>query len=113
MADKKDKEHGRGIPDGLREAIEGAFAATEKTRAQAHDLSDKTRDRAQGFSDKTKDRAQGLVDEVSKRGSDARGTLEGLRLVSRDELRDLEDKIDELSSRIAKLEAKPKPQVDG
>lgn len=102
MADKEDKEHGRGIPDGLREAIEGAFAATEKTRAQAH-----------GLSEKTRDRAQGLVDEVSKRGSDARGTLDGLRLVSRDELRDLEDKIDELSSRVAKLEAKPKPQVDG
>jgi len=102
MADKEEKEGGRGIPDGLREAIEGAFAATEKTRAQA-----------QGLSDKTRDRAQGLVDEVSKRGSDARGTLEGLRLVSRDELRDLEAKIDELSSRVAELEAKPKPQVDG
>lgn len=102
MADKEDKEQGRGIPDGLRDAIEGAFAATEKTRAQA-----------QGLSDKTRDRAQGLVDEVSKRGSEARGTLEGLRLVSRDELRDLEDRIDELSSRIAKLEPKPKPQVDG
>ncbi|MGK2931337.1 MAG: hypothetical protein ACSLFD_00935 [Solirubrobacterales bacterium] len=102
MADKEEKEGGRGIPDGLREAIEGAFAATEKTRAQAR-----------GLSDKTKDRAQGLADEVSKRSSDARGTLEGLRLVSRDELRDLEQKIDELSSRVAKLEAKPKPQVDG
>ncbi|MGK2954258.1 MAG: hypothetical protein ACSLFI_01115 [Solirubrobacterales bacterium] len=102
MPDKEDKESGRGIPDGLREAIEGAFAATEKTRAQA-----------QGFSDKTRDRAQGLVDEVSRRGSDARGTLEGLRLVSRDELRELEDKIEALSSRIAEIEAKSKPQVDG
>jgi polyhydroxyalkanoate synthesis regulator phasin len=102
MPDKEDKESGRGIPDGLREAIEGAFAATEKTRAQA-----------QGLSEKTRDRAQGLVDEVSRRGSDARGTLEGLRLVSRDELRELEDKIEALSSRIAELEAKSKPQVDG
>jgi len=102
MADKEDKESGRGIPDGLREAIEGAFAATEKTRAQA-----------QGLSEKTRDRAQGLVDEVSRRGQGARGTLEGLRLVSRDELRQLEDKIEALSSRIAELEAKSKPQVDG
>lgn len=102
MPDKEDKESGRGIPSGLREAIDGAFAASEKTRVQAQDLSGKTRDRAQG-----------LVDEVSRRGSDARGTLEGLRLVSRDELRTLEDKLEELSSRIAELEAKSKPQADG
>ena len=102
MPDKEDKESGRGIPTGLREAIDGAFAATEKTRAQA-----------QGLTEKTRDRAQGLVDEVSRRGQGARGTLEGLRLVSRDEMRMLEDKIDELSSRIAELEAKSKPQVDG
>ncbi len=102
MPDKEDKDSGRGIPDGLREAIEGAFAATEKTRVQA-----------QGLSEKTRDRAQGLVDEVSKRGQGARGTLDGLRLVSRDELRQLEDQIEELSSRVAELEAKSKPQVDG
>ncbi|MBN8868163.1 MAG: hypothetical protein J0H98_11470 [Solirubrobacterales bacterium] len=97
-----DKSGGRGIPDGLKEAIEGAFAATERTRAQAQDLTEKTRSRAQG-----------LVDEVSKRGSDARGTLDGLRLVSRDELRQLEERIDEISSRLAELERKSKSQPDG
>lgn len=102
MADKEEKESGRGIPDGLREAIEGAFAATGKTRAQAQDLGEKTRDRAQG-----------LVEEVSRRGHDARGTLEGLRLVSRDELRQLEQQIEELSSRVAELETKSKSQADG
>jgi len=102
MPDKEDKESGRGIPAGLREAIDGAFAASERTRAQA-----------QGLSDKTRAQAQGLVDEVSRRGQDARGTLDGLRLVSRDELRIIEDRIEELSSRIAELEAKSKPQVDG
>lgn len=102
MADSEDRDSGRGIPDGLREAIEGAFAATEKTRAQA-----------QGLSEKTMDRAQGLVGEVSRRGHDARGTLEGMRLVSRDEIRSLEEKIDRLSNRVAELEAKSKPQVDG
>ena len=43
---------------------------------------------------------------------------EALRLaerggVNRDDLRDLEAAIDELSSRVAKLEAESKPQVDG
>ena len=97
-----DKASGRGIPDGLKEAIEGAFAATGRTRAQAQDLTEKTRNRAQG-----------LVDEVTKRGSGARGTLDGLRLVSRDELRQLEDRIDEISSRLAELERKSKSQPEG
>lgn len=90
------------MPDGLKEAIEGAFAATERTRAQAQDLTEKTRSRAQG-----------LVDEVTKRGSDARGTLDGMRLVSRDEMRHLEEKIDDISSRLAKLEHKSKSQPEG
>lgn len=61
-----EKSGGRGVPDGLKEAIEGAFAATGKTRAQAQDLTEKTRNRAQG-----------LVDEVTRRGSDARGRSTG------------------------------------
>lgn len=97
-----EKSGGRGMPDGLKEAIEGAFAASERTRAQAQDLTEKTRSRAQG-----------LVDEVAKRGSDARGTLDGMRLVSRDEMRHLEERIDEISSRLAKLEQKSKAQPEG
>jgi polyhydroxyalkanoate synthesis regulator phasin len=97
-----EKSGGRGVPDGLKEAIEGAFAATGKTRAQAQDLTEKTRNRAQG-----------LVDEVTRRGSDARGTLDGLRLVSRDEMRQLEERIDEISCRLAELERKSKAQPEG
>jgi|GEM_PF-968647 polyhydroxyalkanoate synthesis regulator phasin len=98
----EDKSGGRGIPEGLKEAIEGAFAATGGARAQAQDLTEKTRSRAQG-----------LVDEFTKRGSEARGTLDGLRLVSRDELRQLEDKIERLSSRVAELERKSKSEPEG
>ena len=90
------------MPDGLKEAIEGAFAATERTRAQAQDLTEKTRNRAQG-----------LVDEVTRRGSDARGTLDAMRLVSREELRPLEDRIDEISGRVAELEQKSNSQPEG
>lgn len=99
---ESDKSGGRGVPDGLKEAIEGAFAATEKTRAQAQDLTEKTRAQAQS-----------LVDEVTRRGSGARGTLDGLRLVSREELRQLEDRIDEISSRLAELERNSKAQPEG
>ena len=100
MADGEQKEGGRGLPEGLREAIEGAFAATGKTRGRAQDLTGKT-----------KDRAQGLVEGVSRRGTEARDTLEGLRLVSRDELRVLEEKIDELSARIEALESRGGPET--
>lgn len=106
-----EKPPGRGVSDSLKEAIEGAFAATERTRAQAQDLTEKTRSQAQDLSEKTRSRAQDLVDEVSRRGADARGTLEGLRLVSRDEIRHLEEKIDRISRRLDDLEqnSKAKP----
>ncbi|MEX0620880.1 MAG: hypothetical protein WD181_04795 [Solirubrobacterales bacterium] len=94
MADDSSKESGRGLPDGLREAIEGAFAATGKTR-----------DRAQDLTGRTRDRAQELVDGVSRRGIDARGTLEGLMLVSRDELGSLERKVEDLAKRVKQLES--------
>ncbi len=102
MSDSGEKAGGRGVPDGLRDAIEGAFAATERTRGRAQDLTGKTRDRAQG-----------LVDEVAKRGQGARGTLEGLRLVSRDELRQVEEQVELLSARVAELEQKSKSEPDG
>ena len=102
MADEPNTESGRGLPEGLREAIEGAFAATEKTR-----------DRAQDLTGRTKDRAQGLVDGVSRRGLDARGTLDGLRLVSRDELRELELGVEELAERLSKLESESGSAADG
>ena len=90
------------MPDGLREAIEGAFAATGRTREQAQDLTEKTRSRAQG-----------LVDELTRRGSDARETLEGLRLVSREELREIEERISNISARVAELERKSKSSPEG
>lgn len=89
----EDRSKARGIPEGLREAIEGAFVATGRTR-----------DRASELSEKTLDRAQGLVDEVARRGQEARGTLEGMRLTSRDELKQIEDRLEELSRRVDQLE---------
>lgn len=102
MPEDSGTEGSRGLPEGLREAIEGAFAATEKTRGRAQDLTGRTRDRAQG-----------LVDEVSRRGIDARGTIEGLRLVNRDELRALEARVDELSERLAELESRSGSDDEG
>lgn len=85
---------GRPISDSLKEAVEGAFAATGLTR-----------DRAQDLGDRTRDRAQDLVGEVSRLGRDAREALEGMRLVSRDEIAGLSDRIDELEARLDSIES--------
>ena len=85
---------GRPISDSLKEAVEGAFAATGLTR-----------DRAQDLSDRTRDRAQDLVGEVSRLGRDAREALDGLRLVSRDEITGLSGRLEALEARIEALES--------
>ena len=92
---------GRPISDSLREAVEGAFAATGLTR-----------DRAQDLSDRTRDRAQDLVGEVSRLGRDARDALEGMRLVSRDEIEELSGRIEELEARLGALESKSGPDPE-
>ena len=99
--------------DPLREAIERTFAATAETRGRAAEL----------------------LDEVSKRGKDAREAIgkqaheaqeastgaaqrvieavEGMRLATRDDVKELEQQVAELSRRVADLEGKPKPKVEG
>jgi BMFP domain-containing protein YqiC len=84
----------RPISDSLREAVEGAFAATGLTRDKAQDLSDRTRDRAQD-----------LVGEVSRLGRDAREAFDGMRLVSRDEIADLSGRLEEIEARLEALES--------
>ncbi|MCO5315245.1 MAG: hypothetical protein M9938_03660 [Solirubrobacterales bacterium] len=101
MSEKEDSKSGRGIPESLREAIEGAFDATTRTR-----------DRASELSGKTMDRAQGLVGEVSRRGQEARDTLEGMRLVARDELVAIESRLSELTDRVEQLERKARSGPD-
>lgn len=87
MPDRGDKAGGRGIPESLREAIEGAFAATERTR-----------DRATEISGRTIDRAQDLV---------------GVKLVAREELREIEERLDRLTRRVEELERDSGRERDG
>lgn len=103
MAEADDRSGGgRGIPDTLREAIEGAFEATARTR-----------DRATELSGKTMDRAQGLVGEVSRRGQEARDSLDRMRLVAHEELKQMEERLDALSRRVEELERKSGRGPDG
>jgi polyhydroxyalkanoate synthesis regulator phasin len=80
----------RGLSEALRAAIERTFAASADSAAE------------------TRERAQELLDEVTRRGREAREAVEGMRLTSRDELRSLEKRLEELSARVEALEAKSK-----
>jgi polyhydroxyalkanoate synthesis regulator phasin len=100
------------VPDSVRTAIERTFAATAESAAE------------------TRERAGAALDEVSRRGREARKTvtdraqearessagaagrvieaIEGMRLASREDVKELSKRIDELSRRVGELEAKAK-----
>lgn len=97
MAEQSDSkpessEGERPLSDSLREAVEGAFAATGLTR-----------DRAQELTGRTRDRAQDLVGEVSRMGQDAREALESLKLVGRDEFEALVEQVERLEKQVTEL----------
>jgi polyhydroxyalkanoate synthesis regulator phasin len=105
--EEKDGQQGEGggerpLSEGLREAVEGAFAATGLTR-----------DRAQEISDRTRETAQDIVGEFSRMGQDAREALEGLRLVGRDEFDALVERVDELERRLGEATGGTAGPADG
>jgi polyhydroxyalkanoate synthesis regulator phasin len=107
MAEQRKAGDGRGVPDGLRTAIERTFAATTEGAAE------------------TRDRAGAALDEVARRGRGASGAagkvieaIEGMRLASRDDVRELVSQLEELSKQVDRLETRvrtleAKPKVEG
>ena len=127
-ASGQEGEAQRNVAESLRTAVERTFAATADSAAE------------------TRGRAQDLLDEVAKRGQGAReasaeaaqkvvGAAERMRGPSREEVREVDNRLDELgamvatlskrvaalealSERVAKLEspavqAESEPQVEG
>ena len=101
MPEEQKQGEQKGVPDSVRTAIERTFAATAEGAAE------------------TRERAGEMLDEVSRRGREARKSsagaaakvieaIEGMRLASHDEVRELSKQIDELSKRVETLEAKAK-----
>lgn len=74
------------MSEGFREALEGAFAATGRTRERVQDLTDQ------------------VVDEVSRLGQDARGAIAGLGAAGGEDLESLEERVEVLEQRLAELE---------
>jgi polyhydroxyalkanoate synthesis regulator phasin len=112
VSEQRKEGEQRGGPDSLRTAIERTFAATTEGAAE------------------TRERAGEMLDDVARRGRDARTAvagraqearetsagaaskvieaIEGMRLATHDEVRELSKQVEELSRRVSELEAKAK-----
>ena len=112
MAEQRREEDARGVPDSLRAAIERTFAATAEGAAQS-------RERAGEVLDEVARRGREAREAVTGRAHDARESseraasrvidaIEGMRLASREEVRELSKQVEELSRRVEELEAKAK-----
>lgn len=74
------------MSEGFREALEGAFAATGRTRERAQDITDR------------------VVDEVTRLGQDARGAIAGFGSPGGESLESLEARVRQLEDRLTELE---------
>jgi len=99
--DQKDQG---GVQDSLREAVERTFAATAQTRERAGELLDEVARRGQEAQEASAGLAGRVVDAI-----------EGLRLATKDDVRELEASLAELSKRVAALEhpRRPDSKVEG
>ncbi|MEK6278313.1 MAG: hypothetical protein AABM29_09915 [Actinomycetota bacterium] len=102
----------KGLPDSLRTAIERTFAATADQAAE-------TRERAAGALDEVTKRGQEAREAVAGRAQEARETssgavskvveaIEGMRLATREDVRELEEQLADLAKRVERLESRAK-----
>ena len=123
MAGEDSKETQRGVSESLRDAVERTYAATVEsaagTRGRAQELLDEVARRGQEAREVVSQRGNEARDALAQRGHDAQEAsagiaaraveaVEGMRLVTREELRVVEERVAELSRRVSKLESKPK-----
>ena len=94
----------RGVSESLREAIERTFTATAQTRERAGELLDEVTRRGQEAQEASAGMASRVVDAI-----------EGLRLATKDDVRELEARLAELSKRVSALESPrgPDSKVEG
>lgn len=115
----------RGISDSLREAIERTFAASAEAGGRAQELLDEVARRGQKAGEAVAQRGQEAREAITQRGQDASEAsagvaarvveaIEGMRLASREEVRELEGQLAELAKRVTALESRgSKPKVEG
>ena len=98
--------------DPLRDAIERTFAATAETRGRAAELLDEVSKRGKGAREAIGKQAHEAQEASTGAAQRVVEAVEGMRLATRDDVKDLERQVAELSKRVAELEGKPKPQVE-
>jgi polyhydroxyalkanoate synthesis regulator phasin len=107
----------RGVPDSLREAIERTFAATAEAGGRAQELLDEVTRRGQDAREAITQRGQDAQEASAGVASRVVEAIEGMRLATREDVRELEEKLAELSKRVAALETRgsegPNPKVEG
>jgi polyhydroxyalkanoate synthesis regulator phasin len=101
-----ERQDQRGIPDSLREAIERTFAATAEASGRAQELLDEVARRGQGAREAITQRGQEAQEASAGAASRVIEAIEGMRLASREDMRELEEKLAELSRRVAALETR-------
>jgi polyhydroxyalkanoate synthesis regulator phasin len=85
-------------PNPSREAAEALRAAVDKTFQSTVDQASASRDRAQN-------RAQDIVDELSQAAGRVRDALDDLRVATREDLKELSDRLGSIESRLSALES--------
>jgi polyhydroxyalkanoate synthesis regulator phasin len=105
----------QGVSESLREAIERTFAATAGTRERAGDLLDEVTRRGAEAREAVAQRTQEAGEASASMASRVVEAIEGLRLATKDDVRELEEKLAELSKRVAALESSrgPESKVEG
>ena len=112
MAEERKQGDQRVVPDSLRQAIERTFSATAEGAAE-------TRDRASEMLDDVARRGREAGKSVAGRAQEARESsagaaskvieaIEGMRLASHEDVRELTKQVEQLSRRVEKLESKAK-----
>jgi polyhydroxyalkanoate synthesis regulator phasin len=101
-----ERQDQRGIPDSLRDAIERTFAATAEASGRAQELLDEVARRGQGAREAITQRGQEAQEASAGAASRVIEAIEGMRVTSRDEVRELEEQVAELSRRVAALETR-------
>ncbi len=112
MPEERKQGEGRVVPDSLRTAIERTFAATAEGTAQsrerAGEMLDDVARRGREAREAVAERAQEARESSTSAASRVIEAIEGMRLASRDDVRELSKQVDELSRRVKELEAKVK-----
>jgi polyhydroxyalkanoate synthesis regulator phasin len=102
----------KSVPDSVRAAIERTFAATAEgaaeTRERAGEMLDEVSRRGREARKSVADRAQDARESSAGAASKVIEAIEGMRLASREDVRLLSKRIEELSQRVEELEAKAK-----